>query len=550
MIVAHDKRIKKYRKERACEGWNDISFHGADQIPTPNIDALAYNGVILQRHYSLPTCTPSRTAFLTGRYPIRQGMQGYPLKAGEQRAIPNKFKLLPGYLKDLGYSTHLIGKWHVGYYAPEYTPANRGFDTFFGYYNGYIEYFNHTITELQYKTYTGNDLHRDRPNELSPEFASGYMTDLITEEAEKVISTHDPAKPLYLQIAHLACHASGLSNNDELQVPDMEKVNTDFGYIKDIKRRKFAGVMSSLDGSVGRVVDALQKAKLLENSIILFISDNGAQTEGFLENYGSNYPLRGMKFTMFEGGVRVPACIFSPLIKRPSRIYNQLIHITDWLPTLYSAAHGNVNYLKDLDGVDQWNTIKRGTRSKRNSLLVNIDNKIDEESAIIGKYKLIKRKSTNNGNYYGDDGVDDSYPRYNASNIMSSLVARAISAISNNRLTEQKIKNLRRNTKISCKHPTYFLNCTKNCLFNIFEDPCETTDISENNPKIVANLQNYIDVYRKVLVNQTNYPIDPASFPTNFNGTWMPWLKDDSNLKLKNYFSCPEFLCGLPALLV
>lgn len=94
---------------------------------------------------------------------------------------------------------------------------------------------------------------------------------------------------------------------------------------------------------------------------------------------------------MFEGGVRVPACIFSPLIKRPSRIYNQLIHITDWLPTLYSAAHGNVNYLKDLDGVDQWNTIKRGTRSKRNSLLVNIDNKIDEESAIIGKYKLIKR---------------------------------------------------------------------------------------------------------------------------------------------------------------
>lgn len=82
-------------------------------------------------------------------YPI--GMQGYPLKAGEQRAIPNKFKLLPGYLKDLGYSTHLIGKWHVGYYAPKYTPANRGFDTFFGYYNGYIRYFNHTITELQYK---------------------------------------------------------------------------------------------------------------------------------------------------------------------------------------------------------------------------------------------------------------------------------------------------------------------------------------------------------------------------------------------------------------
>ncbi|XP_047354134.1 arylsulfatase B-like [Vespa velutina] len=531
-------------------GWNDISFHGADQIPTPNIDALAYNGVILQRNYVLPTCTPSRTAFLTGRYPIRQGMQGYPLKAGEQRAIPKKFKLLPEYLKDLGYSTHLVGKWHVGYYAPEYTPANRGFDTFFGYYNGYIQYFNHTITELQYKKHTGNDLHRDEPKKLSPEFRTGYFTDLITEEAEKIISTHNPAEPLYLQIAHLACHSSGLDNGDELQVPDLNKVNTDFGYIKDMNRRKFAGVLNALDQSVGRVVDALQRAKLLENSIILFTSDNGAQTEGFLENHGSNYPLRGMKFTMFEGGIRVPACIYSPLIRRPSRIYNHLIHITDWLPTLYSAARGNVHYMKDFDGIDQWNTIRKDKRSKRNSLLVNIDDKIGEESAIIGKYKLIKRKTINNGNYYGDDGVDDSYPRYNVTNVMSSLVARAISIISNNKLTEHKIKSLRQSTKISCKHPTDFRNCTKDCLYNIFNDPCETKDISEYYPKIVAELHKYIDGYKKVIVNQTNYPLDRASFPENFNGTWMPWLEDNLNLIPQNYISCQEFLCGMPLLIV
>lgn len=98
-----------------------------------------------------------------------------------------------------------------------------------------------------------------------------------------------------------------------------------------------------------------------------------------------------MKFTMFEGGVRVPACIYSPLIKKPSRIYDQLIHITDWLPTLYSAARGNIRSLENFDGIDQWNTIRKGKRSKRNNLLINIDNKIGEESAIIGKYKLIKR---------------------------------------------------------------------------------------------------------------------------------------------------------------
>ncbi|KAI4488482.1 hypothetical protein M0802_011588 [Mischocyttarus mexicanus] len=222
-------------------GWNDVSFNGANQIPTPNIDALAYNGVILQKHYTLPTCTPSRTAFLTGYYPIRQGMEGVPLLAGEKRAIPKSFKLLPEYLQDLGYLTHLVGKWHVGYYAPRYTPTRRGFNTFYGYYNGYIEYWNHTTSDHETGLHLGNDLHRDKPNKLSPEFATGYFTDLLTEEAEQIIFNHDPVTPLYLQIAHLAMHSSGLKNGEELQVKDMKKVNETFGYIKDINRRKLAG---------------------------------------------------------------------------------------------------------------------------------------------------------------------------------------------------------------------------------------------------------------------------------------------------------------------
>ncbi|KAK2575488.1 hypothetical protein KPH14_011215 [Odynerus spinipes] len=509
-------------------GWNDVSFHGADQIPTPNIDALAYNGVILQRHYVLPTCTPSRTAFLTGRYPIREGMQSFPLRTGEQRAIPKERKLLPEYLKDLGYSTHLVGKWHVGYYAPQYTPTKRGFDTFFGYYNGYVDYLNHTVSEdPESHAHIGNDLHRDKLEKLSPEFATGYLTDLITEEAEKTISMHNPARPLYLQVAHLAAHATGI-DGEELQVRDSDDLNLTFGYIKDIKRRAYAGVVAALDESVGRIADALRKADMLKNSIILFMSDNGAQTEGLLQNYGSNYPLRGLKFTMYEGGVRGVACIYSPLIRKTSTVSDQLIHITDWLPTLYSAARGNARRLKNLDGVDQWDAIRSGKSSIRDRLLVNIDDDVGEESAIIGRYKLVKRTNTNYGNFYGDDGEDDSYPKYEPSDVRSSLAASAISTVSSGWLREGKITKLRRSSKVSCQRSTHFANCTESCcLFDIYADPCETVDISALYPKIVADLRNYVNGYRKVVVNQTNYSVEPASYPENFDGTWMPWLKDE-----------------------
>ncbi|XP_015182415.1 PREDICTED: arylsulfatase B-like [Polistes dominula] len=517
-------------------GWNDVSFNGADQIPTPNIDALAYNGVILNKHYVLPTCTPSRTAFLTGYHPIRQGMEGVPLKAGEKRAIPKRYKLLPEYLKDLGYSTHLVGKWHVGYYAPRYTPTRRGFNTYFGYYNGYIQYFNHTTPEIKSNMHLGHDLHRDKPNKLSPDFSTGYMTDLITEEAEKIISNHDPATPLYLQIAHLAMHASGLDNGEELQVKDMKKVNDTFGYIKDINRRKLAGVINSLDQSVGRVVDALSKADLLNNSIILYFSDNGAQTIGMLQNHGSNYPLRGLKFTTYEGGVRSASCIYSPLIKKPSTISNQLIHITDWLPTLYSAAGGNLNNLKNFDGIDQWNTIKKGRRSKRNSILLNIDNKIKDEAAIIGNYKLLKNSNYYNyDGYFGDNGTDSSYPKYKTLDVISSLAGRAISTVAKKKLTSEKIHELRQSTKVTCKHPNNLMDCTDHCLFDLSTDPCETTDISKYYPKITVHLRNYIDVYRKVVVNQTYNGVDPRSYPEHFNGTWMPWISDDLDDLEMNY---------------
>jgi arylsulfatase B len=126
-------------------GRNDVGFHGSNQIPTPNLDALAYNGIILDRHYTQYCCTPSRAAFLTGNYPIRSGMHGYPLKAGENRSIPTDTPTMPERLKKLGYKTHLVGKWHLGAAYRKNTPTGRGFDTHFGYWNGFVSYFDYLL---------------------------------------------------------------------------------------------------------------------------------------------------------------------------------------------------------------------------------------------------------------------------------------------------------------------------------------------------------------------------------------------------------------------
>ncbi|XP_034950888.1 arylsulfatase B-like isoform X2 [Chelonus insularis] len=506
-------------------GWNDVSYHGSNQIPTPNIDALAYNGVILRNHYVLPICTPSRTAFFTGRYPIRDGMYGYPLKAGEPRGIPLNTTLLPQHLRNLGYSTHIVGKWHTGYQSDDFTPARRGFETFFGYYNGYISYFDY-LASNEKDNVTGYDMHRDNAKEIKPDWShtNKYATDVFTDEAIKVIDNHNSNKPLYLQISHLAPHSS--DQRHPLEVRDMKEVNRTFGHISDISRRQYAGMVSALDESVGRVVEALSQNNMLENSIILFMSDNGAQTIGFLKNHGSNYPFRGLKFTLYEGGVHGVACVYSPLIKYRQRVSENFIHITDWLPTLYSAAGGHSADLGMIDGVDQWLTISRRKRSRRHSLLVNIDDSVNLEAAIIGQYKLLKGASPEYDSYYGENVDDDdpSTPAYDLDAVSNSLAGQAIARVSGAYLSRKQMLQLRSTSKIICKPFSQYSNCSDRCLFDLTVDPCETTDISQQYPEVVRTLEDYIDGYRRVLLQQNKTYVDPNSLPYHFGGVWMPWL--------------------------
>ncbi|KYM99142.1 Arylsulfatase B, partial [Cyphomyrmex costatus] len=451
------------------------------------------------------------------------GMQGYPLKAAEPRGMHLNDTLLPEYLRRLGYTTHLVGKWHVGYLTRNYGPTRRGFDTFLGYYNGLIQYFNHTTSQ---DGQVGYDLHRIVGDNNTVEYRYDYMTNIITEEAESIISSHNTKKPMYLQLAHLASHASDAE--EIMEVYDWEETNATLGYIQDLNRRKFASVVATLDKSVGRVVDALNKKDMLKNTIILFMSDNGAQTEGFLENFGSNYPLRGLKFSLFEGGVRGAACIYSPLIEKSSIISTQLFHITDWLPTLYSAAGGNSKDLNNLDGINQWSTIKTEEATKRKSVVINIED-VDNSAALKGRYKLVQDKSDYQKHYTNYNGSNPSYPKYNVTNVLKSPAALAIANVSTHVVTASKIEKLRKEATVVCKDPTNTSSCeNRTCLFDIYEDPCEITDISSQYPEIVQSLIELIDCYKMLgFEKEISLDSDPAGYPSNFNNTWMPWLPDD-----------------------
>ncbi|XP_076623888.1 arylsulfatase B [Colletes latitarsis] len=512
-------------------GWNDVGFHGSNQIPTPNIDALGYNGIILNRHYVLPSSTPSRTAFFTGQYPIRIGMQGDGIRGGEPRGLPLNIKILPEYLRGLGYTTKLIGKWHMGYHTPQYTPLHRGFDSFLGFYNSHITYYDYRYSN---QNMSGYDMHRgdDPAHGINRE----YATDLFTDEAIKIIDNHELPRPLYLHISHLAVHAP-------LEQPTGQYSDKEFTEIREPNRRKYARMVSKLDDSVGHIFHALGDKGMLGDSLILFLTDNGAASIGRYRNWGSNYPLRGTKYTLYEGGVRGVAALWSPRIQKAARVSNQLVHITDWLPILYSAAGGDLKDLGEIDGIDQWRVLSEGIGRGRDKLLLNIDEVFKTEGAIYSRFKLL-RGSFDRGyydGYYGDSGITLETVPY-TDLVLESSVSQDITFHLGGPVTQPStMKQLRQEATVQCRpNMTYFsrhvfttCNVTE-CLFDIANDPCETKNIAESYPRIARDLDLYLESYGRILVTQIKLPIDWFADPRRRNNTWEPWMNSGATMYVPN----------------
>lgn len=499
-------------------GWDDVSFHGSPQIPTSNIDTLAADGIILNNHYAVTACTPSRAALLTGLYPIHTGMQQSIILAAEPWGLSPKVKVMPETFKDLGYETHMVGKWHVGNFAKEYTPTYRGFDTFYGFYGAEVDYRSHTAT-MYNKTgldfWVGTEPLRNESGQ--------YSTGLLTERAVDLIKSHNKAKPLFLYFAHQAPH-SGSDIPLDAPAENIEK----FPYIGETNRTIYAGMVDTLDESVGVVVEALHKEQLLENSIIVFISDNGGQSFGPHSNRGSNWPLRGAKGGLWEGAALVPTFVWSPFLAKRRRVSHQMMHIIDWLPTLYHAAGGDPTRLgNQLDGVDMWRHLSLNLASPRNEVLYNIEPAERIAALRYKQYKLVL------GIHYGGqyDGRYEtpggSRPRSDLDLLMTkSKVADVLRCFYN--VTSIKFPSKwREHATVKCNRSgnnSNFVSANPPYLFNLAKDPCELNNLASTHSKIVSALQKRLDKYLASSIPPRNRPLDPRGYPENLNGTWGPWL--------------------------
>ncbi|XP_070178590.1 arylsulfatase J-like [Littorina saxatilis] len=342
----------------------------------PNLQSLASEGVILNKSYGQPICSPSRAAYLTAFYPFRIGLQNSAIRNGVADYLPLNLTLLPQRLRELNYSTHLIGKWHLGHCRVDATPTYRGFDSFFGLYSSANDYY--TKMTLPGATFAlgrppAYDLRLNLDVYNSSE--EEYETDLFTQRAVNLIANHSTEIPLYISLQYTAPHVP-------LKVPD--RFLDFYPNVTDENRRKYLAIVTSMDEGIGQVVQALKDKGMFDNTIIVFQSDNGGK-EG--TGGASNDPLRGEKKMLYEGGTRLPAMIYSKnLISNPGRVYEGLFHLVDWFPTLLSAV-GVKDSGRGMDGVDQWPVLK--TESGLDPRKVFIYNINGGDGALrFGRYKL------------------------------------------------------------------------------------------------------------------------------------------------------------------
>ncbi len=342
-------------------GWKDVGFHGSD-IRTPSIDALAAGGARLEQFYAQPMCTPTRACLMTGRYPFRYGLQTAVILSPHTYGLAEDEWLLPQALREAGYRTAIVGKWHLGHGDRKYWPNARGFDSQYGPLIGELDYFTHRQHDVL-------DWFRDG----EPVDEQGYTTTLLGDEAVRVIERHDPSKPLYLYLTFNAPHAP-------YQAPP--EAVAKYESIADPTRRTYAAMVTAMDEQIGRVVQALERRGLRDDTLILFHSDNGGTRNALFAGEGDvskltlpcdNGPLREGKGTLYEGGTRVCALANWPGRIKPGVVAGGLVHAVDLYPTLAALAGASTERCKPLDGVNVWDTLSTGAGSPREELVYNIE---------------------------------------------------------------------------------------------------------------------------------------------------------------------------------
>ena len=340
-------------------GFGDVGYNGSE-IATPVLDQMAADGVRLDRNYVYPICSPTRAALLTGQNPLYHGVDA-PMAV--DKSLPLGLKLMPEYFKELGYQTFIAGKWHLGMANTDFWPISRGFDSHYGFLGGWTDFYTHVGAG-------GLDWQRQGKS-LREE---GHTTDLLTAEALRVIESRQEDKPFFLYMAYNAPHTP-------LQtVPTISGLNE---AAEAGDRYAYAEMVTHADAGIGAIIEALEAEGILEETIIVFSSDNG----GSLVHGASNGSLNGGKGNTYEGGIRVPGIVWWPGHVEGGRVMEQSIIVYDWLPSLLDAVGGDASVVDDAHGQSMWAAI---TGNEPSESQVMVFGARDHRAVIDWPWKLVR----------------------------------------------------------------------------------------------------------------------------------------------------------------
>ncbi|MBN2316969.1 MAG: sulfatase-like hydrolase/transferase [Sedimentisphaerales bacterium] len=370
-------------------GYGDLGCYGNREMKTPRIDRFATQGVRCTDFYiASPSCMPSRGAILTGRHPVRNGLNKQLTgNSHEQIGLPHREALLPQYLAKAGYVSGCFGKWNIGF-APGSRPTDRGFDEYYGNISGNCDYYTYI--------YVGrNDLYRN----TEPAKAEGYSTYVFADAACDFIERNKD-KPFFCYIPFNAAHFPNPKNKPPgtpclWQAPD--EAFARYGYSPDTldERKRYQAVVTALDDGVGRVLDQIDRLNLTKKTIVIVLSDNGAfmlPARGM--ECASNAPLRAGGVTLWEGGIRVPCIVRWPGRIRPGTLCREPLTSMDFMPMALRAAGLSLPSDRVLDGKDPTETLAGKAPSPHKYLYWRWGSK--SAGIRMGRYKLLREQQSTN----------------------------------------------------------------------------------------------------------------------------------------------------------
>ena len=510
-------------------GYADVGFQGSN-FPTPRIDALAASGTVLERMYVNAICSPTRSALLTGRYSFKTGMQHLgTIYTGSPAAVPRTAAMLPELLGGIGYETHMIGKWHLGASQPGNTPMRRGFSSYLGYMQGQTEYYNESMTSATaYPDNAGSGMWPGAQNGEAYDFWDGeepayglfgqYTGDSYMARYQDILAARNASgsdrAPFFLYYAEQNVHVP-------LELPPDPKHEANCaGVVSNPagpNRTVLCAMASQLDETVGQVEDLLRSYGEWDDTLIWFVSDNGGMTAWGnrpIASASSNYPLRGGKSTLFEGGVRAVSFMAGGALASGAlgTTRQTLLHAVDVVPTLLAAASVPGLLPEGADGVDAFALLSSPAAAGENvtALRTEIPINVDTNPLSPVGHKPGARVGT--ANY-------SALIQWPYKFILGSAVNPLIGSSSDGWWTTDPYVRV---------PPTAAANGadTGFWLFNLEDDEAETTDLSAANPAIVesmtARLVYLADPSSGYKASQLNYPLAEGD-PSQFNWTWAPF---------------------------